>query len=328
MRSDEGKVPSEAGTKRPIAIVGAASGIGIRPYDSGGMRRLDLAPRALRQRGLVARLAARDRGDVTAPPYRDWTRDGTRIRNEDDVADYSRALGREIAAASAQSSPPRPFVLALGGDCSIVLGALLGLRSTGQSPLGLVYIDAHADFGTPEESLTGSAASMCLALATGRGETALARLAGDGPLVDPADVVLIGRRDHGAAWYGHAALAVSGVLDLPQATVRELGPRAVAQRALDRLIGLSPRPEVDARGVAGFWIHLDADVLDPSVMPAVDSPEPGGIDLEDLEDLLRPLVRRPEALGLELTIYDPTLDPRGVCAERLVALLERLLVGD
>jgi arginase len=63
-------------------------------------------------------------------------------------------------------------------------------------------------------------------------------------------------------------------------------------------------------------------------MPAVDSPEPGGIDLEDLEELLRPLVRRPEALRLELTIYDPTLDPRGVCAERLVTLLERLLVGD
>ena len=325
IRSDDGKVPSEAGAKRAIAVVGAASGIGIRPYDSGGMRRLDLAPRALRQRGLVARLAARDRGDVTAPPYRDWTRDGTRIRNEDDVADYSRALGREIAAASAHASPPRPFVLALGGDCSIVLGALLGLRSTGQRRLGLVYIDAHADFGTQEESLTGSAASMCLALATGRGETALARLAGDGPLVDPADVVLIGRRDHGAVWYGHAALESSGVLDLPHATVRERGPRVVAQTALDRLVGHGVG---SARSITGFWIHLDADVLDPAVMPAVDSPEPGGLDLEELEELLRPLVRRPEALGLELTIYDPTLDPRGVCAERLVTLLERLLVGD
>lgn len=306
-------------------IVGAASGIGIRPYDDGGMRRLDLAPRALRQRGLAARLGASDRGDLAAPPYRDWERDGIRIRNEDAVVAYSRILGHEVAAAAQAGA----FVLVLGGDCSIVLGSLLGLRSAGRRPLGLAYVDAHADYGTPEESRTGSAASMCLALATGRGESPLARLAGDEPLASPADVVLIGRRDHAEPWYGHAALEASAILDLPHATVRERGPRDSARRALDRLTGRGLlRAKPGARSVAGFWIHLDADVLDPTVMSAVDSPEPGGLDFEELEELLRPLVRRPEALGLELTIYDPTLDPRGVCGERLVALLERLLVGD
>jgi len=77
----------------------------------------------------------------------------------------------------------------------------------------------------------------------------------------------------------------------------------------------------------GFWIHLDADVINPTVMAAVDSPEPGGPTIKELEDLLTPIVRHPRALGLELTIYDPGLDPDRSCATRLVSLLEDVLLG-
>ena len=94
--------------------------------------------------------------------------------------------------------------------------------------MGLAYFDAHADFGTPEESRTGSVASMCLALAVGRGETPLARLAGDEPLVHGKDVVLIGRRDAAEPWYGHAALAASPILDIPGAALSDRGPTNVA----------------------------------------------------------------------------------------------------
>ena len=60
------------------------------------------------------------------------------------------------------------FLLLLGGDCSIVLGALLGLRRAGRAPAGLVYIDGHGDYATLDESPTGSACSVSLALAVGR----------------------------------------------------------------------------------------------------------------------------------------------------------------
>ena len=299
---------------RPIAIVGAPSSIGIRPYDDGGPRRLDLAPGALREQGLVARLAARDFGDVVPPPYRDLARPPARPRNEDGVALYSRALGRRVADASAGGA----FVLLLGGDCSIVLGALLGVRGPGPSP-GLVYVDAHADFATPEESATGSAASMCLALAVGRGDTPLAALGGDRPLARADDVVIVGRRDDEEPWYGQGAVTAGPVLDLDHATVRELGPAATASTALERVA----RPDV-----GGFWIHVDADVLDPSVVPAVDSPEPDGLGLDELAAILAPLVRHPRALGMELTIYDPELDPDRTSATRLASLLERVLGGD
>ena len=299
--------------KTPIAIVGAPSSIGIRPYDEGGSRRLDLAPRALREQGLVARLAARDRGDVIPPAYRDFERQGICPRNEDDVGAYSRALAERVRAASADGA----FVLVLGGDCSIVLGCLLGARGRGR--IGLVYVDAHADYASPEESGTGSAASMCLALAVGRGDTPLARLGGDRPLARPEDVVLIARRDHAEPWYGHDALRDSPILDLPHEAVRERGPAGTARAALERLA----RNDVD-----GFWIHVDADVLDPDLLPAVDSPTPGGLGLGELTELVTPLVRHPGALGLELTIYDPALDPDRSSAARLAGLLEGVFAGD
>jgi arginase len=160
---------------------------------------------------------------------------------------------------------------------------------------------------------------MCLALAVGRGDSPLARLSPDGPLVRGEDVVLIGRRDDAdARIYGEDVLGEMGVLDLTAADIMQRGTKLAAHTALARLI--QPR-------LAGFWVHLDADVLDPAIMPAVDSPDPGGLSLDTVAELLGPLVRHPKALGIELTIYDPGLDPDGSCARRLAALLERILVG-
>jgi arginase len=296
---------------RPIAFVGAASSIGIRPYESGEVRHLDRAPAVYRDLLVAERLGAVDLGDVVPPAYRDYVRPPGRARNEPEVAAYSAALGERVATAAEGGR----FVLVLGGDCSIVLGALLGVRRAVGGDVGLVYVDGHADFATPQESQTGSVASMCLGLAVGRGDSPLARLAGPNVLVDGKDVALLGRRDAADPWYGHEALAASKILDLPDEALRARGLAAAAADALERLA--SPH-------LSGFWVHVDADVLNPIEMPAVDSPEPGGPTLDEIVDLLGPLVRHPRALGLELTIYDPALDVERTCAERLFTLFETL----
>jgi arginase len=303
---------------RSIAILGAPSSIGIRPYDTGEIRQLDRAPGVFRELGLVQRLGASDLGDVIPPAYRDYVRTPGRVRNETEVASYCRTLSERVKAATSN----RRFAVVLGGDCSIVLGCLLGARQSSNGPVGLVYVDAHADFATPEESRTGSVASMCLGLAVGRSDSPLARLAEEEPLVHGDNVVLIGRRDTAQPWYGHAALAESQVLDIPGAALSDRGTADVAAAALLSLTSPGSSDEL-----SGFWIHLDADVINPSVMPAVDSPEPGGPTIEDMVDLLTPLVGHPRALGLELTIYDPGLDSDRSCAGRLVTLLENLLGG-
>ena len=296
---------------RRVAIVGAPSSIGIRPYDTGEARQLDRAPGVLRQLGIVERLGAIDLGDVTPPAYRDYARPPGRARNEQEVLGFSRSLGDRIAMAPSEER----FVVLVGGDCSIVLGALLGTKRAVSGPVGLVYVDAHADFATPEESQTGSVASMCLALAVGRGDTPLARLGGRDPLVRPEHVALLGRRDAAEPSYGHAALAASPILDLPGDALVARGFAEAARAALARVASTDLR---------GFWIHLDADALNPNDMPAVDSPAPGGPMFDEIIMLLKPLVEHPRALGLELTIYDPALDADQSCAMRLATLLETL----
>jgi arginase len=296
---------------RAIVVVGAPSSIGIRPYEDGEPRHLTRAPGVLRERGLVARLRAMDLGDAVPPAYRDFTRPPNRAVNEREVLVYSRALAARVAAASAHGR----FALVLGGDCSIVLGCLLGAGRAAGGAIGLVYLDAHADFATPDESRSGSVASMSLALASGRSVSPLARLGGRAPLVDARHVALIGRRDAADAWYGHSALAMSPILDLPES--------ALLTRQLPEIRAASLARVAD--GTRGFWIQVDADVLNPAVMFAVDSPEPGGLMPDELVRLLRPLVCDPRCLGLSLTLYDPALDPDRSCARRLVSLLESLL---
>ena len=241
-----------------IAILGAPSGIGAGPYDDGTERRIDLT--LLREQGLVARLEAQDLGDVMPPRrYQDVVKPVGRGRNEDDVAAFSRELAKRVAAASQAGH----FILLLGGDCSILLGALLGLGTVREGPLGVVYIDGHADFATLEESPSGAACGRTLALAVGRSTTPLSNLAGDQPLVRPEEVVHIGSRDATGPWGNHA-LAEWGIVNMPYPAVEERGPSTVALAALERV----------SQAPGGFWIHADADVLNPVVMPAVDTPEP------------------------------------------------------
>jgi arginase len=298
---------------RAIAVVGAPSSIGVRPYDDGEARHLNRAPGVLRDRGLIDRLDATDFGDVMPPPYRDYVRPPNRARNEQQVIRYSRALAERVTSAMAYGR----FAVVLGGDCSVVLACLLAGKRTAGGPIGLAYLDAHADFATPEESRTGSVASMALGLASGRGDTPLARLGRRVPLVDGAHVALLGRRDAADPWYGHAALATSRIFDVPdhELLTQEFGDIAAA--SLSR---------VAAADVHGFWIQVDVDVLNPAVMSAVDAPEPGGPLPDELLRLLGPLVLHPRALGLSLTSYDPALDPDRSCARQLVNLLEALLV--
>ncbi|HEX7833293.1 MAG TPA: arginase family protein, partial [Thermoanaerobaculia bacterium] len=240
-------------------ILTAPTALGNRPYESDGTaRHTDRGPARLREHGVVEKLRARDLGDIPAASYRDFVRPRGGVRNEDLVFDHVRAIARRIETSD-------DFTLILGGDCSVLLGALLGLRAR-HDDLGLVFIDGHSDFGTPVTSSTGGVAGMDLALAVGRGDTPLARLRDDGPLVREENVVAVGIRDG----------------DFRGSKIRS------ANDATDVLAKLGDRP---------FFVHVDADVLDPEVMPFVDSPEPDGWSADALVALLQPLVRHPRAVG-------------------------------
>jgi arginase len=283
------------------AIIEAPSVLGLFP---GGVERL---PGALLGAGLADALGARRAGVVTPPPY-DPMRDSiTGLLNPTGLRDYAHLL----ADATGEVLDGGEVPLVLGGDCSILLGNLLALSRRGR--YGLLFIDGHADFYQPEAEPNGEAASMDLALATGRGPGVVADLEGRGPLVLDEDVVVFGRRDAeeaeraGSQRIEDTAIAV---VDLPM--VRDRGAQGAAHDAVERL----RRCEL-----AGFWIHLDCDVLDDAVMPAVDYRLPGGLSWNELETVIRVAIESGDALGLEVTIFNPALDTDGAIARALVARL-------
>ncbi|MER7732049.1 arginase family protein [Streptomyces erythrochromogenes] len=295
---------------RTLVLLDAPSNLGLRPPAPGTVPGVYKLAGALREQGLLGRLGAREGGVVVPPRYDrgDW-REGDGVFNADALAAYTVALADRIE----RHLKAGEFPVVLGGDCSIQLGASLAMRRTGR--YGLAAVDGSADFRHPGNTAVngpvGAAGGEELALATGRGQASLSDLEGLAPYLRDEDVRLFGIRDGDADL---RELAEAGIFTATVGEIRRRGAAAVARSALD---GLHP-PVTD-----GFWVHLDADVLDPEVMPAVDSPDPGGLLPQEVAELLGVLVGSPRCVGLNVTIYDPDLDPDG----RAGALLADLVAG-
>lgn len=285
------------------AVIEAPSNLGLKPTGVEGLAA------ALLDLGLDGRIGADRRGRVPAPPY-DPARDpDTGLLNGPGIRAYARALSDAVGA----SLDAGRFPVVLGGDCSVLLGGLLALRRRRpqQGRYGLLFLDGHADFYTPAAEPNGEVASMELALATGRGPALLADLEGLGPLVQAEDVAALGVRDADEAReHGSPDLAQTAALVADLAHVRRVGIGAAVGAALDRL---------RANRVAGAWLHLDADVLDDAVMPAVDYRQPSGLSPDELADALRLAVRSGLLAGMTVTIYNPALDTPDRAAGRVLA---------
>jgi arginase len=256
----------------------------------------------LREHGLLARLEAEDFGVVVPPDYVDSVDAETRVRNAGAIREYSLALAESVGRLLDGGF----FPVVLGGDCSILLGSALALRRRGC--FGLLFLDGHTDLQTPESSETAGAAGMDLALATGMGPSLLASIDGLGPSIRAADVVVVGYRwpEPGS---GSVELPAEAIMALPLEVIRRDGAGYAAAKVVERFAEQS------------FWMHFDVDVLDPVWMPAVDSPDPGGMSPDEVLTVLRAAVQSPRCVGMEITIYDPTLDPGRDAARLIVDLL-------
>lgn len=283
------------------AIVEAPSVLGLFP---GGVEDL---PDALIDAGLVRALHARRAGRVAPPPY-DPVRDSvTGVLNPTGLRQYTH----ELADAVTTVLDSGDFPIVLGGDCSILLGSMLALRRRGR--YGLLFIDGHADFYQPAAEPNGEAASMDLALATGRGPAVLTDFDAGGPLVGDTDVVQFGRRDaHEADEAGSQRIEDTAIHVIDLAAIRRNGVRGAATEAVAHLSGTE---------IEGFWIHLDCDVLDDAIMPAVDYRQPGGLRWDELVTTIRLAVGSGRAVGLEVTIFNPRLDDDGSITRSLVGCI-------
>jgi arginase len=290
--------------KRSYVLLQAPSTLGLASdgVEKLGDRLLDLGL----ARGIDARLGGR-----LSVPAKQAERDAdTGVLNAQAIAAWSP----QLADALQPLLDAHEFPVVLGGDCTIVLGTMLALRRRGR--YGLLFIDGNADFFQPEAEPNGEGASMDLAFVTGHGPRLLTDIEGRHPLVRPEDVVAFGYRDHeDQREYGSQPLPPElKDIDLPR--VRELGIERAAREAVAHLT----RPELD-----GFFIHVDADCLDDAIMPAVDFRVPGGLSVEELTTALRVALASERAIGIEVAIYNPALDPNGTAGRLLASLLQQVL---
>lgn len=286
-----------------VAVFGVPSAAGAR--GSGSER----AAFVLRGAGLLEALRATgasvvNLSDLSMFPFRDDPAHPT-ARNAEVVACALRATGDEMTRALAEG-----FTIVIGGDCTLIVGAVAGARAVLRQPVGLVYVDANADLNTPETTPSGFLCGMALALALGHGPKELTAPLGLSPVAEPDHVALLGFRDLDPG----ERLAIGDLaLALPAPAARQLGMRVTAALALDAI----------ANDDGPVIVHLDVDAIDYAEMPVKDPVRGVGLSIAEVSDLITALAASPRVVGLHVAEFNPERDPEGVHAAKVVALLAR-----
>ncbi|MCL4301932.1 MAG: arginase family protein [Anaerolineae bacterium] len=284
-----------------FAVVEAPSILGLSPTG------VETLPEALKNAGLIQGLQAEYAGRVDVPPYQSTRDKATLLLNPHSIKAFSLRLAEKVAAVRRKGQ----FPVVLGGDCSILIGCMLALRRLGQ--YGLFFIDGHADFYQAEAEPNGEVASMELAIVSGRGPSLLADIGGLKPLVRDEDIIAFGYRDSAEQReHGSQDIRATSINAFDLEQLRASGVIPMVQQAMGKL----QKNQLD-----GFWIHLDADVLDDAIMPAVDYRLAGGLQWDELSALLGVLMASGQAVGITITIFNPTLDADGSIASKFTQSL-------
>lgn len=283
------------------------------PIDSvgraGGTER---APRGLREAGLLEGLGALDQGDLDVRVHGEVRDPATGLVGSADVLAMTPVIRDAVREAVLRHERP----LLLGGCCALVPGALAGARDASGARVGVAYVDGHVDVYDGTTSPTGEAADMPLGVAFGRGPEAWVRASG-GPSAAPETTVVLGARDP------DEARDIGPLLAGSLAALRVEGPDELRASGL----GASGMEAATLLGAVAdsIWLALDVDVLDESVMPATDYLMPGGLDWDELTELLRPLGAAEKLVGASVACVNPEKDPDGELVRRTAELLVAVL---
>lgn len=288
----------------PIQVIGV-------PMDLGQARRgVDMGPSALRYAGLYDHLhrlghEIEDEGNVQVVDRAILPKEGgiTYLPTVIKTCEKIYQLGHDAIVAG-------KIPLFLGGDHSIAVGTIGGV--THDSPAGVLWIDAHGDFNTPESSPSGNIHGMPLAALMGFGAPELVNLGRPGAKLKPSDVVLIGVRDLDAQ--EKILLKKSGVTIYTMREIDERGISTVMKEALRRLSHLSR-----------LHVSLDMDSLDPLDAPGVGTPVTGGLTYREAHLIMEMLADSKMVRSIDIVEVNPILDHRNHTSSIAIALLASLL---
>jgi arginase len=289
---------------RSISLIGvplytltkySGMGLGVQVLRNLGIER------ALRERCVEFR----DCGDVALPPL---TSDSgpPNIRNSEYFLKCTDAI---FNASKIIREEGVSFYL--GGECGLAVGSAAGLKQQLPGKPGLLWIDAHGDFNTPETSPSGFVGGMPLAFVCGRGPQFNEQIEKHRPIIEENAVVHLGGRDFDTL--ESEALRSSRVKLYSPLDFQE-NPNKLAVEIAETLAKQSD------------WIicHFDLDALDPAIMPAVNYPCRNGLAPEDINTVVAALSKTGKLRAFNLTAYNSTLDKDGRCGKTILDLVDKL----
>jgi arginase len=292
--------------KRKVAVIGATLDLGA------GRRGVDMGPSAIRYAGLAARIAELghevvDRGNVEAAVAEAAAVEDETARFLPEIKSTCRRIADLVANAARDTFVP----VILGGDHSVALGTLSGLREV-NGVGGAIWIDAHGDLNSPETSPSGNVHGMVLAAALGlAGE----RFREDGwglPALAPGRVALVG---------------VRALDDGERSVLRDLDARVFTMSDVDRL-GVERAVREALAHVAGpgfVHVSLDMDALDPDVAPGVGTPVRGGLSYREAHLAMELVAESGLASSLDIVEVNPILDRENQTGKLAVELVASAL---
>ena len=221
-------------------------------------------------------------------------------------------LCKRLAKATAEIIQSDQCPIILGGDHSMALGTWSGVTQAlnNRRKFGLIWFDAHMDAHTRETSPSDAIYGMPVALLLGYGDKVLLECMGQGPILDPKHIVLVGVRSYEE---GEALL-------LKKLGVTLYFMHDIVQRGLATV--MTEALQIVTQGPDGFGVSIDLDGFDPSFVPGVGAPVPNGINPQEAYLELKKWFHHPQFRALEIAEFNPTLDKK----DKTVKVIQNILL--
>ena len=288
--------------------------IGV-PMDLGaGRRGVDMGPSAIRIAGIGERLRELgykviDEGDLSIKTQEEQRIKDPHAKYLPEISRALNVLGRKVSKIAHHGH----FPLVLGGDHSVAIGTISGIAAharTKHKKIGVLWIDAHGDFNTPEISPSGNIHGMPLAICTGLGPRSLRSICGAFRKVDPEHVAIIGLRNLDKA--ERENIIKYGVKLHTMEDIDKYGVHRVMKKALQEV----------ASNIDYLHVSFDLDSVDPVYAPGVGTPVKGGLDYREAHLIMEMIAESGKMTSLELVEVNPILDSRNQSAEFAVELVQ------
>lgn len=289
------------------------------PLDFGASRHgSDMGPSAIRLAGIKERLenlghTISSHSDIFSVSAQEYEQQGN------PKAKYLLPIKKaceQLAERVENICTDGDFPLILGGDHSIALGSIAGASAYARKnnkKLGVLYVDAHGDFNTPETSPTGNIHGECLAASAGLGLPELTNLYFEGQKVDPANICFVGVRDLDPG--EKQLMKQAGVTVYTMSDIERQGFPAIVKQ-----ITVFFKTHADI-----IHVSFDMDVLDPMFAPGTGIPLPGGLTNREALLLMEEMGATGKVKTAEIVEVNPILDVRNQTGALAVSLAARLL---